>query len=196
MGRSGNRGRRTADYRSSTAYVLILFMSCDSAGPPGGRAMTIRLFKTMAFMVILAALAIGTTAPVTARDGTSKHVTRRMALMTSQKAAMDVLTSMMAGRTYFDRDRARAARRQLIRSTGTIRKHFKKPQLDPRSHARPLIWHAWKDFKTRADTAETAARNLSTRSLPALRRTLPSLMQSCLSCHETYRNAPNSFTTH
>ncbi|WP_245596866.1 MULTISPECIES: c-type cytochrome [Leisingera] len=158
--------------------------------------MTLRLLKTMAFMAILAALAIGTTAPVTAKDGASKHVTRRMALMTSQKAAMDVLAGMMAGRTYFDRDKARTARRQLIRSTGTIRKHFKKPQLDPRSHARPLIWHAWKDFKARADTAEAAARNLSTRSLPALRRTLPSLMQSCLSCHETYRNTPNSFTTH
>ncbi|WP_245602921.1 c-type cytochrome [Leisingera methylohalidivorans] len=158
--------------------------------------MSIRLFKTIAFMAILAALAIGTTAPVTARDGDSNHVTRRMALMTSQKAAMDVLTGMMAGRSSFDRDRARAARRQLIRSTGTIRKHFKKARMDPRSHARPSIWHAWKDFKARADTAEAAARNLSTRSLPALRRTLPSLMQSCLSCHETYRNTPNSFTTH
>ncbi|WP_264211556.1 c-type cytochrome [Leisingera thetidis] len=158
--------------------------------------MSLRLFKTFAFLAILAALAIGSTAPATARDGISKHVTRRMALMTSQKAAMDVLAGMMAGRTAFDRDKARSARRQLIRSTGSIRKHFKKPRLDPRSNARPLIWHAWEDFKARAGTAEAAAKGLNTRSLPALRRTLPGLMQSCLSCHETYRNTPNAFITH
>ncbi|KIC22777.1 MULTISPECIES: c-type cytochrome [unclassified Leisingera] len=158
--------------------------------------MTLRRLKGLAFLVILAALAAGVTAPVTADSGLSKHVTRRMALMTGQKAAMDVLTGMMAGRIVFDRDKARSAQRQLIKSTGSIRKHFKKPRLDARSNARPLIWHSWKDFKTRAGTAEAAARNLSTRSLPALRRTLPGLMQSCLSCHETYRSTPNSFTTH
>lgn len=156
-----------------------------------------RLPKAAALLAVITALAIGSTAPVTARDSsTSKHVTNRIALMTSQKAAMDVLTGMMAGRSYFDRNKARAARKQLIRSTGSIRKHFKKPRLDPRSNARPLIWHSWKDFKARAEGAEAAARNLNTRSLTGLRRTLPSLMQSCLSCHETYRNTPNSFTTH
>lgn len=158
--------------------------------------MTLRLLKPLACLALLAALAAGPSAPVTADSGLSKHVTRRIALMTGQKAAMDVLTGMMAGRVIFDRDKARSARRQLIKSTGSIRKHFKKPQLDPRSNARPLIWHAWDDFKTRAETAQAAARNLNTRSLPALRRTLPGLMQSCLSCHETYRSTPNTFTTH
>lgn len=158
--------------------------------------MTLRLFKPLACLTLLAALAAGPSAPVTAGDGLSKHVTRRMALMTSQKAAMDVLTAMMAGRSMFDKDRARSARRQLIKSTSSIRKHFRKHRMDPRSNARPQIWNAWDDFKARADTAETAARNLNTRSLPALRRTLPGLMQSCLSCHDTYRSTPNSFTTH
>ncbi|UWQ53550.1 c-type cytochrome [Leisingera caerulea] len=156
-----------------------------------------RLHKAAALLVVIIALAIGSTAPVTARDSShSKHVTKRIALMTSQKAAMDVLTGMTAGRSTFDRSQARAARKQLIRSTGSIRKHFRKPQLDPRSNARPLIWQAWKDFKTRAETAKAAAKDLNTRSLSGLRRTLPGLMQSCLSCHETYRSTPNSFTTH
>lgn len=155
-----------------------------------------RPHKAAALVAVIIALAIGSTAPVTARDSTSKHVTKRIALMISQKAAMDVLTGMTAGRSTFDRGKARTARKQLIRSTGSTRKHFRKPRLDPRSNARPQIWHAWKDFKARAETAEAAARNLNTRSLPGLRRTLPGLMQSCLSCHETYRNTPNSFITH
>jgi len=158
--------------------------------------MTFRLYKAAAFLAAAAALAIGSSAPGTAGGGISKHVTQRIALMTAQKAAMDELTSMMAGRSYFDQAKARAARRQLVKSTGSIRKHFRKPQLDPRSNARPLIWHAWDDFKNRAETAEMAARALNTRSLPGLRRTLPGLMQSCISCHETFRNTPNSFVTH
>lgn len=159
--------------------------------------MTCRLHNIIAVLAaVITALAAASSLPAAGADRTSKHVTERIALMTSQKAAMDVLTGMMAGRIYFDRSRAQAARRQLIRSTGTIRKRFRKPRLDPRSHARPLIWQAWDDFKARAKTAETAARGLNARSLPGLRQTLPSLMQSCLSCHETYRNMPNTFTTH
>lgn len=158
--------------------------------------MILRLLKPLACLALLTALAAGPSAPVTAGDGLSKHVTRRIALMTSQKAALEVLTGMMAGRSIFDQGKARSARRQLIKSTSSIRKHFRKHRMDPRSNARPQIWTAWEDFQARADTAETAARDLSTRSLPALRRTLPGLMQSCLSCHETYRRTPNSFTTH
>ncbi|WP_254604324.1 cytochrome c [Leisingera sp. ANG59] len=158
--------------------------------------MTLRLLKPLACLALLAALAAGPSAPVTADSGLSKHVTRRIALMTGQKAAMDVLTGMMSGRIVFDRDKARTARRQLIKSTSSIRKHFRKHRMDPRSHARPQIWISWDDFEARAKSAEIAARALSTRSLPALRRTLPGLMQGCLSCHETYRRTPNSFTTH
>ncbi|KIC10635.1 cytochrome C [Leisingera sp. ANG-M1] len=158
--------------------------------------MKLRLAKAAAFLAVIAALAIGSSAPSTAGNGLNKHVTRRIALMTSQKAAMDELTSMMAGRSYFDPAKAKAARRLLVKSTGSIRKHFKKPRLDPRSNARPLIWHAWKDFEARADLAQTAAKSLNARTLPGLRRTLPSLMQSCISCHETFRNTPNTFITH
>ncbi|OED46790.1 c-type cytochrome [Leisingera sp. S232] len=158
--------------------------------------MTLHWLKALAFLAILVALAVGTTAPVTADSGLSKQVTRRITLMTTQKAAMDVLTSMMAGRTAFDRDTAQTARRQLIKTTGSIRKRFKKHRMDPRTNARPQIWTAWDDFKARAETTRAAARDLNTWSLPGLRRTLPSLMQSCLSCHKTYRRAPNSFITH
>ncbi|WP_241482667.1 c-type cytochrome [Leisingera sp. ANG-M7] len=158
--------------------------------------MTLRLLKPLACLALLAAIAAAPSAPVTARDGASKHVTRRITLMATQKAAMDVLTAMMAGRAVFDQGKARAARRQLIKSTSSIRKQFRKHRMDPRSHARPQIWTSWDDFEARAKSAEIAARALSARSLPALRRTLPGLMQGCLSCHETYRRTPNSFTTH
>ncbi|MEX0302386.1 MAG: cytochrome c [Leisingera sp.] len=158
--------------------------------------MSFRLHKTAAFLAVILALAIGSSAPGTAGNDFNKHVTRRIALMNSQKAAMDELTSMMAGRSYFDQAKARAARRLLVKSTGSIRKHFKKPRLDPRSNARPLIWHAWKDFENRAEMAQAAAKSLNARTLPGLRRTLPSLMQSCISCHETFRDTPNTFVTH
>ena len=158
--------------------------------------MTLRLQKTVLFLAVTLALAIGSTAPGTASDGLSEQVTRRIALMTAQKSALDELAGMMAGRSHFNAAKARAARRQLVKSTGAIRKHFKKPQMDPRSHARPLIWQSWKDFEARASTAQAAAKALNTRSLPALRRTLPGLMQSCLSCHSTYRGIPNTFITH
>ncbi|KIC13954.1 c-type cytochrome [Leisingera sp. ANG-Vp] len=158
--------------------------------------MNARRHKAAVFLAVIAALAIGSSAPSTAGSGYDKHVARRIALMTSQKAALDELTGMMAGRSTFDQDRARAARRLLVKSTKSIRKHFKKPRLDPRSNARPLIWHSWKDFENRAEMAQAAAKSLNARSLPGLRRTLPSLMQSCLGCHETYRNTPNTFITH
>jgi cytochrome c556 len=173
-----------------------LFSLFDSVNPSGGAAMTLRRYKAAAFAAVTAALAFGSSLPGTAAGGNSRHVTDRIALMSSQKAAMDDLTSMMAGRSAFDLERARTARRQLVKSTGSIRKHFKKPRLDPRSNARPLIWQAWTDFETRAETAAAAAKALNARSLPGLRRTLPSLMQSCLSCHETYRSTPNTFVTH
>lgn len=154
--------------------------------------------RPLHLLILLLPLAIIATAPVTARDsnGINKHVTQRMTLMTQQRATMEVLTDMMAGRRSFDRSAARNARRQLIRTTASIRKYFKKPALDPRSNARPLIWHRFDDFSKHAANAERAARALNTRSLPALRRSLPDLMHSCLSCHKSYRIPPNTFTTH
>lgn len=89
---------------------------------------------------------------------TDKHVKRRVELMTSQKAAITTLADMMAGRMVFNAAKARAARRSLIKSTGDIRKRFKKPRMEPHSHARPLIWQQWEDFETRAERAEDAVR--------------------------------------
>lgn len=172
---------------------MILFKPANTAWGTGTR---LRMHKTAALLFTVIALAAGGTLPGTAGNSDSKHVTHRMGMMTANKANMDILADMMAGRIQFDRSKARTARRQLVQSTGSIRRYFKKPEMDPRSHARPLIWQSWSDFKTRAATASAAAKELDTRSLPALRRTLPGLMQSCISCHETYRSAPNSFTTH
>ncbi|WP_417475885.1 c-type cytochrome [Leisingera sp.] len=147
-------------------------------------------------LALLLLLATVSTTPVTARNAISTPVSQRIALMSAQKAAMEVLTGMTTGRTGFDRRKARNARRQLIRSTAAIPRRFRKQHLDPASHARPTIWPSWQDFKIRATRAEKAARALNTRSLTGLRRTLPTLMQSCLSCHQTYRETPNRFITH
>ncbi|MFW8594027.1 cytochrome c [Cribrihabitans neustonicus] len=146
--------------------------------------------------LLLLAVACGGTGLNPGDHVTSKHVSSRLALMAGQKAEIEALIAMTSGRTAFDRARAKAARGHLIRSTGTIRKRFRKPRLDRRSHARVLIWQSWDDFKDRAAAAEAAAKALNTRNLKGLRRTLPGLMQRCQSCHETYRDTPNTFITH
>lgn len=127
---------------------------------------------------------------------TDKHVKKRVELMTGQKAAITTLADMMAGRMVFNAAKARSARRSLIKSTGDIRKRFKKPRMDPNSHARPLVWQQWEDFETRAARAEDAAKQISAYTLNGLLRTVPNMVQACLSCHETYRDTPNDFITH
>ena len=122
--------------------------------------MTVQLLKVIAFTAILGTFAASAIVPASAKDAASRQVTQRMALMASQKAALDVLTEMMAGRSRFDRSKARNARRQLVRSTGSIARHFRKARMAPRTRARVLIWQNWTDFKERAQTANTAARSL------------------------------------
>lgn len=125
-----------------------------------------------------------------------KHVKERVTLMNSQKAALTLLSDMVAGRIIFDTSQAKAARRALINATGTISKRFKKQRMDPNSHARAEIWLQWEDFENRAKTARQSAKQLNSRSLAGLRRTIPAMMQACFSCHETYRRSPNAFVTH
>lgn len=125
-----------------------------------------------------------------------RHVKKRVTLMNTNKAALAILSDMMAGRIVFDSAKARDARKALIQSTKSIPKRFRKARMDPNSHAKPAIWTHWDDFTFRAEAAEDAARQLNTRSLAGLRRTLPNMMQACLSCHQTYRRSPNEFITH
>lgn len=127
---------------------------------------------------------------------TDKHVKDRVTLMTSQKAALTLLSDMVAGRTVFDAPRAKAARRTLIGTTGRIAKRFKKQRRDPNSHARTEIWQHWDDFEHRAETARQSAKQINSKSLSGLRRTVPAMMQACFSCHQTYRSTPNAFVTH
>jgi cytochrome c556 len=189
-----------------TAYVLHLFQSFDSVNPPphtGAALMTHPLMPSVSprglrsipvLLVLGLALAgaqLDAAAPIA-----DKHVKRRVELMATQKAAITTLADMMAGRTSFNASKAKAARRTLVKTTGDIRKRFKKPRMDPNSHANPLIWQQWDDFETRAETAKDAAKQLNAYTLNGLLRTVPSMVQACLSCHETYRNAPNDFITH
>ena len=125
-----------------------------------------------------------------------KGVRSRVEVMTSAIAAMRTLSNMMAGREQFRPDRASEARRDLVRATRAIPKRFRKPHNDPLSNARPEIWLYWDDFKIRAQAAEDAAKRLSTKTEGGLRRTLPQMLQACLSCHQDYRNKPNEFVTH
>jgi len=146
--------------------------------------------------VLAVTLALGTPG-FTAQDQiTNKGVKKRVALMFTAQGAVATLTDMMAGRVTFQADKARAARRALIQTSSKTVRRFKKPHFDPLSNARPEVWTHWNDFKAQADASEEAARDLSVYSLNGLRRTLPNMLQTCLSCHDRYRAEPNEFITH
>jgi cytochrome c556 len=127
---------------------------------------------------------------------TDRHVQGRITLMTGQKAALITLSDMVAGRTPYNAASARAARRALISATGSIPKRFRKQRMEPNSHARPEIWLQWTDFKQRAETARLMAKEINSRSVTGLRRTIPPMIEACHSCHQTYRGTPNRAITH
>ena len=157
----------------------------------------IHRFFHLTTLVILA-LTLALTAPdLTAQEQiTNKGVKKRVALMLSAQDAVTTLIDMMAGRMAFNANNARAARRILTQTSSRISRRFKKPHQDPLSNARLEIWTYWDDFNTRANTAEQAARQLNVYSLNGLRRTLPNVLHSCISCHERFRVKPNEFITH
>ncbi len=135
--------------------------------------------------VILAGAALAQSGQI--HQVTNPGVQARMATMNGANAAVTTLSDMMGGRMLFDRSRARAARKALLSNTGDIVSVFRHPHSDRLSHARPEIWQRWPDFRNRARSARRAARALKTRSLPALRKTLPELISACLNCHQSYR---------
>lgn len=120
----------------------------------------------------------------------------RIALMTDQKVALNVLGDMMAGRILFDAARARDARQSLIRNTGDIPAAFRKRSYDPDAHAAETVWSDWSGFRAEARAARRTARGLKVRNLQSLRRTLPPMVRSCISCHQRYRDAPTDVITH
>lgn len=147
-----------------------------------------RRFPLYAALLGLLIAAMVLTSATLAQNGVvNRGVLQRMTTMAVARTAIETLANMMAGRYRFDRKVARAARRDLIDATRLIPKVFKKPHFDPLSRARPDIWIRWDDFKTRADTANRAARRLKVDRLGALRSTLPDMIRACLSCHQTYR---------
>lgn len=127
---------------------------------------------------------------------TNPKVQARVDLMTTQKAALTLLSEMASTRRPFDRSQARAARKSLEKTTSQIPKRFRRPHRDPHSLAKAALWHNWDDFKARAKRANTAVKELNTRSLTGLRRSLPAVIQSCHACHDTYKNPGHEFTTH
>ncbi|OUS38643.1 cytochrome C [Rhodobacterales bacterium 56_14_T64] len=155
-----------------------------------------RMFLLPALVVLAVTLALGTPGFTGQDQITDKGVKKRVALMFTAQGAVTTLTDMMAGRVAFQAGMARAAQRTLIRSSSKTVRHFRKPHFDPLSNARPEVWTHWTDFKARADASEQAAKQLNVYSLNGLRRTLPSMLQTCLSCHDRYRAKPNEFVTH
>lgn len=143
--------------------------------------------QRLAVFATLAILILGTA--TLARQGiTNEYVLARTTSMTQSKTALAILGNMANGKIPFNRARASDARRDLIKSTRSIPKLFRKPHTDPQSDARPVIWTQWADFEARADNAEAAARAIDTSSLPYMLASLPQVLIACLQCHETYRN--------
>ena len=157
----------------------------------------VRRFLHLPLFALLAISLVFATPGLSSQEQiTNKGVKKRVALMLTSQAAIATLSDMMAGRVAFQADKARAARRSLIRTNSSIARRFKKSHQDPLSNARPEIWTYWSDFKIQADLAEDAARQLNANNIGGLRRTLPNMLQSCLSCHDSYRTEPNEFITH
>ncbi|PCJ06457.1 MAG: cytochrome C [Rhodobacteraceae bacterium] len=155
-----------------------------------------QIFRLPVLVILAMTLAFSTLGLTAQEQITNKDVKKRVALMLTAQAAMETLTDMMAGQVMFQANQARSARRTLIQTSDDIAKRFKTPHFDPLSNARPEIWTYWADFKARAASSEAAARQLNVYSLNGLRRSLPSVLQSCLSCHDSYRAEPNEFITH
>lgn len=147
-----------------------------------------RVTVIMAFVALLGtgSASIGDTTVVTQHP----RVIERINLMRSSKLAMEVLGAMASGREVFNRKRANAARRVLMRNTGKIPSKFRRNPYDPTTRARQQIWVRWADFRTQSKTANAAAKGLSTRNVVTLRQTLPSMINACLSCHRTFRKGP------
>jgi len=141
------------------------------------------------FILYAALLILGllTTASLAQNGVTNRGVLERMTTMGIARTAVEKLADMMAGRVRFDRKVARAARRELIDALDQIPKVFRKPHSDRLSRASPNIWINWRDFETRAESAERAARRIRINRLGVLRKTLPDMLSACLNCHRTYR---------
>ncbi|ATG38226.1 c-type cytochrome [Phaeobacter piscinae] len=182
---------------------MTLHLTKDSTHParvvavsPNTRQLLIPLFAVLSSLLLMAALLLLAGKVEAESPAPNKYVAERIALMSSQKKALQDLTAMTRDYIAFDRSGARAARRALVRSTRRIPRHFRRDVTDLSSHARGGIWTNWADFKRHADDAEKAARALNTRSASGLRRSLPRLISACHNCHQIYRNTPREFTTH
>ncbi len=147
--------------------------------------------------VIIAALGLASMALAGNRidfDGpTTVHVTnravaKRMNAMARADAAIQALGDMMGGRRLYNEHQAREVRKILIGTMEDIPSLFRRPQTDPLSRARPLIWTHKGDFRDRARAAERAARQLDVDRYEDIRRTLPRLVEACLDCHRIYRD--------
>ena len=149
-------------------------------------------------LLLLAALLLPPAVGTQASEPRQMHpkIAARIALMNRQKEAMELLSDMAAGRHPFDAKLARAARKDLMATTKALPKAFKKNRQGLQSHAMPEVWLYPDDFKARAETAQKAARGISTRNVTRLRKTLPPMVQACISCHQGFRAHDREFTTH
>lgn len=111
----------------------------------------------------------------------------RQETMRTAKDALTVLSDMSALRMTFDRIAARDARHRLRQTVSDIPARFEHPHMDAHTRARRAIWQNREDFNRKAEQAQRAARRIRTNSLKALRRSLPDMVGTCLSCHNTYR---------
>lgn len=127
------------------------------------------------------------TVSVATESARNRTVVQRMALMQQADSNLDLLIGMTTGRVFFDRDNAEQARKDLIRVIDQIPKRFRRARTDTMSHADPRIWDNWKDFRSHAKAAETAAKRIRTSNLDRLTRTMPPVIDACLTCHRNYR---------
>ncbi|WP_211299466.1 c-type cytochrome [Pukyongiella litopenaei] len=136
---------------------------------------------------LLLATAILTTSVIAGDRRSYRMIAARVADMHTAQSAVETLADMTNGRRPFDRRAARAAGQDLVSTMAAVPKRFRPAVTVQASRARHRIWSHWPDFLARARAAERAARQLRTDDRARLRGTLPSVVVTCIHCHQIYR---------
>ena len=169
------------------------------AGQPmilGGLIALSRSATTLAVSVLLA-IGIGL-GGVLAHEGATGVIKQRMDAMKAMATAMKTVGGMMKGEASYDAAKAALSAREIGDHSGiAMIKLFPKGSLHPPSEAKGEIWQDWAKFEQEAHDLGVAAKDFEATvtagaDVPEpMRAAFRRLGQSCVSCHERFRQKTN-----